>query len=95
MKKYNRKIDVIIPAYNVPDNIIFRCLASIACQDIVKEIEVTIVDDASTQENYDNIAELFRKFLTIYVICLVILMSVFLIYVADSLIKYEKKYKRN
>lgn len=24
MKKYNRKIDVIIPAYNVPDNILFR-----------------------------------------------------------------------
>ena len=33
-KKYNNKIDVIIPAYNVPDNILFRCLASIACQDI-------------------------------------------------------------
>ena len=38
MKKYNRKIDVIIPAYNVPDNILFRCLASIACQDIVSEL---------------------------------------------------------
>jgi cellulose synthase/poly-beta-1,6-N-acetylglucosamine synthase-like glycosyltransferase len=35
MKKYNRNIDVIIPAYNVPDEILFRCLASIACQDIV------------------------------------------------------------
>lgn len=33
MKKYNNKIDVIIPAYNVPDNILFRCLASVACQD--------------------------------------------------------------
>ena len=37
----------------------------------------------------------FKKFLTIYVICLVILMSVFLIYVADSLIKYEKNQTEN
>jgi cellulose synthase/poly-beta-1,6-N-acetylglucosamine synthase-like glycosyltransferase len=51
MKKYNRKIDVIIPAYNVPDHILFRCLASISCQDIVSELEVTIVDDASTDQN--------------------------------------------
>jgi cellulose synthase/poly-beta-1,6-N-acetylglucosamine synthase-like glycosyltransferase len=48
MKRYNRIIDIIIPAYNVPDNILYRCLASIACQDIVKDLEVTIVDDAST-----------------------------------------------
>lgn len=52
MKRYNRLIDVVISAYNVPDEILFRCLASIACQDIVKDIEVTIVDDASTEENY-------------------------------------------
>ena len=55
MKKYNNKIDVIIPAYNVPDHILFRCLASIACQDIVQDIEVTIVDDASTEQNYDKV----------------------------------------
>lgn len=59
MKRYNRKIDVIIPAYNVPDNILFRCLASIACQDIVSELEVTIVDDASTEQNYASIAKCF------------------------------------
>ena len=29
MRKPNRKIDVIIPAYNVPDKILFRCLSSI------------------------------------------------------------------
>ena len=57
MKKYNRKVDVVIPAYNVPDNILFRCLASIACQDIVEDIEVTIVDDASTVQNYKKIAK--------------------------------------
>lgn len=38
-KKYNKKIDVITPAYNAPDNILFRCLASIACQDIVNDID--------------------------------------------------------
>jgi glycosyltransferase involved in cell wall biosynthesis len=59
MKKYNRKIDVIIPAYNVPDNILFRCLASIACQDIADELEVTIVDDASEQQNYQTVANYF------------------------------------
>ena len=50
MKKYNKKIDVIIPAYNVPDNILSRCLASIACQDIIEDVEVTIVDDASMKQ---------------------------------------------
>ena len=60
MKKYNRKIDVIIPAYNVPDNILFRCLSSIACQDIVNDLEVTIVDDASTEQNYLNVIEFFK-----------------------------------
>ena len=60
-KKENRKIDVIIPAYNVPDNILFRCLASIACQDIVSEIEVTIVDDASETQNYRAVADNFNS----------------------------------
>jgi glycosyltransferase involved in cell wall biosynthesis len=68
MKKYNRKIDVIIPAYNVPDNIIFRCLASIACQDIVNELEVTIVDDASTKQNYQAVADHFSSLLKINIL---------------------------
>lgn len=67
-KKYNRKIDVIIPAYNVPDNIIFRCLASIACQDIVKDIEVTIVDDASTEQNYAEVAKHFDSIMKINIL---------------------------
>lgn len=65
MKKYNRKIDVIIPAYNVPDHILFRCLASIACQDIVSELEVTIVDDASTQQSYRDVIKNFESILKI------------------------------
>lgn len=68
MKKYNRKIDVIIPAYNVPDNIIFRCLSSIACQDIVNELEVTIVDDASTKQNYQAVADHFSSLLKINIL---------------------------
>ena len=68
MKKYNRKIDVIIPAYNVSDDILFRCLASIACQDIVSDLEVTIVDDASTIENYHKVAENFKSMLKINIL---------------------------
>ena len=65
MKKYNRKIDVIVPAYNVPNNILFRCLASIACQDIVSDLEVTIVDDASDTQNYAEIIKHFEPILKI------------------------------
>lgn len=68
MKKYNRKIDVIIPAYNVPDHILFRCLASIACQDITSDLEVTIVDDASTQENYAQVMKNFDSILKMHLL---------------------------
>jgi glycosyltransferase involved in cell wall biosynthesis len=68
MKRYNRNIDVIIPAYNVADEILFRCLASIACQDIVKELEVTIVDDASTVQNYQAVADNFKSVMKINIL---------------------------
>ena len=68
MKKYNHKIDVIIPAYNVPDNILFRCLSSIACQDIVSDIEVTIIDDASTEQNYHTVAKNFEPIMKINIL---------------------------
>ena len=68
MKKYNRKIDVIIPAYNVPDDILFRCLASIACQDIVSDLEVTIVDDASTSQNYAAVAKSFESIMKVNIL---------------------------
>lgn len=67
-KKYNNKIDVIIPAYNVPDNILFRCLSSIACQDIVDDLEVTIVDDASTEQNYELVSKNFESVLKINIL---------------------------
>lgn len=68
MKKYNRKIDVIIPAYNVPDNILFRCLAIIACQDIIEDLEITIVDDASTEQNYEAIIKNFESMIKINIL---------------------------
>lgn len=64
-KKYNNKIDIIIPAYNVEDNILSRCLASIACQDILPDLEVTIVDDASTKQNYEEVIKNFSSMLKI------------------------------
>ena len=64
----NRKVDVIIPAYNVPDDILFQCLSSIATQTIKDQIKVTIVDDASTKENYENIKEKFSEFLDIQIL---------------------------
>ena len=68
MKAYNRNIDVIIPAYNVPNHILYRCLASIACQDIVSELEITIVDDASTQQDYQTVVNNFNSMLKITIL---------------------------
>lgn len=68
IKKYNRNIDVIIPAYNVPNDILFRCLASIACQDIASELEVTIVDDASETQEYAAVAKNFESMLKINIL---------------------------
>lgn len=63
MKTYNNKIDIIIPAYNVEEDIAFRCLSSIACQTVLQDLEVTIVDDASDEkyiEIYEKVANKFR-----------------------------------
>jgi glycosyltransferase involved in cell wall biosynthesis len=68
MKKYNRNIDIIIPAYNVPDNILYRCLSSIACQDIISELEITIVDDASETQNYAEVAKYFNTIMKINIL---------------------------
>ena len=65
MKEYNNKIDVIIPAYNVPDKILSRCLASIAMQECIDDVEVTIVDDASTEENYKAVIKNFEPMMKI------------------------------
>lgn len=67
MIQFNNKIDVIIPAYNVPSNILFRCLASIAFQDIAKDLDVTIIDDASTEQNYQEVIKPFKEILNIQI----------------------------
>lgn len=68
MKSYNRNIDVIIPAYNTPEHILFRCLSSIACQTIINDLEITIVDDASNNEYieiYKKVIDHFKDMLKI------------------------------
>jgi glycosyltransferase involved in cell wall biosynthesis len=68
MVKYNNKVDVVIPVYNVPEDVLFRCLSSIACQTIVKDIDVTLVDDASEEgypEMYNNLMKKFEGLLNI------------------------------
>lgn len=69
MKQYNQKIDVIIPAYNVPDTILFRCLSSIACQELIDELEITIVDDASPEQNYVEVIKSFENILKVNLLC--------------------------
>lgn len=61
----NNKIDVIIPAYNVPDKILVQCLSSIMTQTIIDDLVITIVDDASTQENYLQIVNDFSHYMNI------------------------------
>lgn len=56
----NNKIDIIIPVYNVKTEYLHQCLSSIAIQNIVQDIEVTIVDDASSI-NYDSIIQIFNN----------------------------------
>lgn len=66
---YNNKIDVIIPVYNAPDEMLFKCLSSIACQEIIEDIEVTIVDDASNIEtNYQKVADNFKSMMKINIL---------------------------
>ena len=71
MAKYNNRVDVVIPAFNVPENILFRCLSSIACQTIVNDVDVTIVDDASEEgynEMYQKLADKFENLLNVKVL---------------------------
>lgn len=59
-------IDVIIPAYNA-HNTIMRTLSSIAMQENINEVMVTIVDDCSDKP-YDDIAALFSNFMNIQIV---------------------------
>lgn len=64
----NGKIDIIIPAYNVKDDLLFTCLSSIATQTLRDISKVTIVDDASTIQNYQSVADKFKNILDIQIL---------------------------
>ena len=57
------KIDIIIPAYKA-QNTILRTLSSIALQEVVNDIEVTIVNDADGI-GYKNFVDMFSPFMKI------------------------------
>jgi glycosyltransferase involved in cell wall biosynthesis len=61
-----KKISIIIPAYERIE-LLRKTLASIECQSYPKElIEVVIVDDGSTIDNFENVFNEFSKRLTLY-----------------------------
>ena len=64
----NKTIDVIIPVYNIEYDLFFRCMSSIAMQTLRKEIQVTVVDDASSNKEFLNVIEVFKNNLDIQVI---------------------------
>ena len=64
----NGRIDIIIPAYNVSDELLFSCLSSIATQNLKDLLKVTIVDDASIKENYKDVIKHFSHFLDIQIL---------------------------
>ncbi|WP_035767382.1 glycosyltransferase family 2 protein [Butyrivibrio sp. NC2002] len=58
--KYNLKISIIIPAYNIED-LIVRCLESVCSQTYPKELlEIIVVDDGSTDNTFDKAKEYAR-----------------------------------
>lgn len=65
MKNYsNGKIDIIIPAYKA-QNTILRTLSSIACQSILSDLEVTIVNDCCPNGNYEKYVKMFSPYMKI------------------------------
>lgn len=60
----NNKIDIIIPAYKAQSTIL-RTLSSIACQSILNDLEVTIVNDCCPNGNYKVFVDMFSPYMTI------------------------------
>ncbi len=58
------RIDVIIPAYNARSTL-FRALCSIGAQSVAEEVDVTVVDDCSTDGGYTDVIATFQGFLSI------------------------------
>ena len=61
------RVSIIIPAFNAFDTLP-QTLMSIAMQENIHEIETIIVDDHSTEGTYDEMAEIFSKFMKLKVI---------------------------
>lgn len=60
----NNKVDIIIPAFKA-QNTILRTLSSIACQSILNDIEVTIVNDACPNGDYKKFVDMFSPYMKI------------------------------
>ncbi len=71
MPDFNKKISVIIPAYNIED-LLEKCVSSVAGQDYPAELmEIIVVDDGSTDgtgrkadelaAEYDNVSVIHKK----------------------------------
>jgi glycosyltransferase involved in cell wall biosynthesis len=61
-------IDIIIPVYNQQPDLLKRCLASIVSQDILDDLYITIVDDASTNIAFYDIIDQFKPLMNLSVI---------------------------
>lgn len=65
MKKYNNnKIDIIIPAYKAQHTIL-RTLSSIACQSILDDLEVTILNDCCPNGDYKKYVDMFSPYMKV------------------------------
>lgn len=62
--KQNNKIDIIIPAYKAQGTML-RTLSSIACQSILQDLEVTIVNDCCPNGNYAEFVKMFAPYMKI------------------------------
>lgn len=60
----NNKIDVIIPAYKAQSTIL-RTLSSVACQSILDDVEVVIVNDCCPNGDYAEFVKMFSPYMKI------------------------------
>lgn len=60
----NNRIDIIIPAYKAQSTIL-RTLSSIACQSILNDVDVTIVNDCCPNGDYSVYVKMFKPYMSI------------------------------
>ena len=59
------KCDIIVPIYNTSDELLTRCLSSIAMQVNLKDLHIIIVDDCSDKVDSSNIINSFKNVMDI------------------------------